>query len=227
MTNKSWIVFVSVCVVLFAGLFLYSKKDAVDVSNVDASKINTGSTESGGLKDVTFGDDSAKVTLVEYGDYQCPACHDMYPVVKSLTEENKDSLRFVFRNFPLSDKHPNARAAAASAEVASILGKFWEMHNGLYERYGDWVNTSGEDRTNVFKSIAKDAGLNPDELVKVLEERSSDVNKKINFDKALGLKIGVDATPTFILNGRKMGGDELKTVDTFKKVVVDEIAKNK
>ncbi len=217
----------SVCVLVFAGLFVYSKKDAVDVSNIDALKINTGSPQSGNLKDNVFGNTNAKVTLIEYGDYQCPACHDMHAVVKTLTEDNKDSLQFAFRNFPLSDKHPNARAAAASAETAGIFGKFWEMHNGLYARYNDWVNITGEDRTRAFTSIAKDAGLNPDEFIKVLEDRSDDINKKINFDKALGLKIGVDATPTFYLNGRKLGGDDLKSIDSFKKAVTDEIAKNK
>lgn len=227
MTKKSWIVFITVCVLLFAGLFVYSKKDAVDVSTIDASKINTGTNESGGLKDVVFGNVNAKVTLIEYGDYQCPACHKIYPTVKALTEENKDSLRFVFRNFPISDLHPNARAAAASAEAASIEGKFWEMHNGLYEQYDSWANASADKRTEALTSIATSVGLDKTKFLALLEDRSSDINKKINFDRGLGTKIGVTGTPTFVLNGRLLTSDELQTVDSLKKLVSDEIAKNK
>jgi protein-disulfide isomerase len=212
---------------MFVGLYFYSKKDSVDVSKVDGTQINQGMPESGGLKDSVSGNINAKVTLIEYGDYQCPACHNIHSTVKSLTENNKDSMRFVFRNFPISDKHPNARAAAAAAEVAGIQDKFWEMHNALYERYDEWVNASGDDRTNVFKSIAKDIGLNADEFLKIMEERSSDINKKINFDKQLGLKYQVTGTPSFFLNGRKLSDDDLKTVDAFKKIVADEITKNK
>jgi protein-disulfide isomerase len=127
-----------------------------------------------------FGNVNAKVTLIEYGDYQCPACHKIYPTVKALTEENKDSLRFVFRNFPISDLHPNARAAAASAEAASIEGKFWEMHNGLYEQYDSWANASADKRTEALASIATSVGLDKTKFLALLEDRSSDINKKIN-----------------------------------------------
>lgn len=221
-----WIVFVVLCVALFGGLYFYSKKDAVNVSNIDGTKMNTGSNESGGIKDIPYGNTAAKVTLIEYGDYQCPACHQMHPIVKSLIEENKASMQFVFRNFPITNSHPNARAAAASAEAAGIQGKFWEMHNALYERYDEWVNTTGDERTTVFKTIARSTGIDGDQFLKVLTDRSSDINKKINFDKGIALKQGVDATPTFFLNGRKLEGDAIKTTDAFKKTLADEIAKN-
>lgn len=227
MTKKKWLIFIVACVAAFTGLFLYSKKDSVNVSSINGTQINTTGSESGGLKDVVFGNEAAKTTLIEYGDYQCPACHQIHPTVKTIVEENAPSLRFVFRNFPISEKHPNARAAAAGAEAAGTFGKFWEMHNALYERYDEWANASGDERTKVFKSLAKDIGINVDEFMKTLEEKSSEINKKINYDKALGLKMGVDATPTFYLNGRKLEGDDLKTTDALKKVIVSEINKNK
>lgn len=223
MTRNAWIVFIAVCVLIFGGLFVYARKDAVDVSNVDGTKINTGSESSGGLKDFVYGNPDAKVTLIEYGDFQCPACRDIHPVVKPLAEENKENMRFVFRNFPLSESHPNARAAAAAAEAAGIMGKYWEMHDALYERYSEWTPASGEKRTDIFKDIAKGVGLNTDEFMSILQERSDELNKKINFDKALGLKYGVNSTPTFFLNGEKLSGEQVATTEAFKKTVTDAI----
>src|ERR1700687_4188734 len=86
-----------------------------------------------GARDHAQGPDDAPVTLVEYGDYECPYCGEAYPIVKRLQKKMGDELRFVFRNFPLSEIHPHALAAARAAEAAARQSKFWEMHDLLYE----------------------------------------------------------------------------------------------
>ena len=133
MTGKTWIIFVAVVVVLFGGLIIWSQKDKLDVAKVNTSKIQPATVQSGNIADHVFGNKNAKVVLIEYGDYQCPGCGSVYPTVKTVTEKYKDNLAFVFRNFPLTNIHPNARAAAAAAETAGLMGKYWEMHDILYE----------------------------------------------------------------------------------------------
>lgn len=86
-----------------------------------------------GPQDHSQGPESAPVTLVEYGDYECPYCGQAYPLVKQLQQQLGDQVRFVFRNFPLSSMHPEAELGAESAEAAGAQGKFWEMHDLLYE----------------------------------------------------------------------------------------------
>src|SRR4051812_16240717 len=118
MSGKGWIIFGAICVVLFGGLVFWSGRDRVDVSSVDTNKIQPASSDSGNIGDHVFGNKDAKVVLMEYGDFQCPGCGSAHPTVKALSEKYKDQLAFVFRNFPLTSIHPNARAAAAAVETA-------------------------------------------------------------------------------------------------------------
>jgi protein-disulfide isomerase len=205
MSKKAWIVFVGVCVVLLGVLIYISAKDKVDVSSVDQEKIQSSVEMSGGIADHVYGKKESKVTLIEYGDYQCPACGNAYPIVKPVVEANKNDIAFVFRNFPLTSIHPNALAGAASAEAAGLQNKYWEMHDLLYEGQSSWENLPGDQRTSFFADYAKTLGLNVDTFRKDIV--SNKVNQKINFDIAIGKKIGVDATPTFYLNGKKLEQD--------------------
>lgn len=142
----------------------------------------------------------AKVTLVEYGDFQCPACAVTYQIVKQLRNEYKDKVRFVFRHFPLSNIHPNAMAASRAAEAAGKQSKFFEMHDLLYENQKDW--SSDTSATDQFKQYAKDLGLNVDQFVK--DTNSSEVTDAINRDIAIGKELNVSATPTLYLNDVKL-----------------------
>jgi protein-disulfide isomerase len=200
-SKKAWIIFASVCVVLLAGLIYISSKDRINVSGVDTNKILSGSEQSGGIADQVFGKADSKVIFVEYGDFQCPGCAGAHPKVQTVTEKYKDQVAFVFRNFPLVSAHPNARAAAAVAEAAGLQGRYWEMHNKLYDNQLDWQNLSASERTDFFTNYAKDLGLNVDTFKSDMV--SAKVNQKISFDQALGKKIGVSATPTFYLDGQK------------------------
>lgn len=197
-----WLIFIAVVVVLFGGLLYFASRDAVDVSSVNDKALVSGSDKSGGIEEHVIGKKDSKVVLIEYGDYQCPGCGSAYAPIKALTEKYESKMAFAFRNFPLTTIHPNARAAAAAAETAGLMGKYWEMHDKLYENQNEWQSANANDRTSIFSSYAESIGLNKDEFVKNLTEKSSQVNQKISFDQALGKKSGVSGTPTFYLNGK-------------------------
>lgn len=154
----------------------------------------------------------AKVTIVEFGDFQCPACAAAHPVVKQIIETYKDNpeVNFVFRNFPLDSIHANANIAAQAAEAAGAQGKYWEMHDLLYERQADW--STNPDPSLVFADYATSIGINVDTFKQALSQRLySDIVKT---DFADGQSIGVNSTPTFFINGikeaRPLSFDEFK-----------------
>jgi len=208
MSNVKWIIFSAVVVLILGGLVVYSRlsNPSTDVSSVDTNSIIAASDQNGQIGDHVFGNPDAKVMFVEYGDFQCPSCGGAYAQVKSATEAYKDDVAFVFRNFPLTTKHPNARVAAAAAEAAGLQGKYWEMHDALYTGQTDWESLNGDQRTNIFVGYAKSIGL--DEAKFKTDLASSAVNTRISFDQALGKKINVDSTPTFYLNGEKLSAND-------------------
>lgn len=225
MSGKAWIIFAAVCVVLFGGLVVWSGRDRIDVSGVDTNKIQPASEASGNVADHVFGNKDSKVALVEYGDFQCPGCGSAHPSVKALSEKYENELAFVFRNFPLTNIHPNARAAAAAAEAAGKQGKYWEVHNALFENQDAWSSASTSERTNIFAGYAEQAGLNKSEFTAILKDQSANINKKINFDIALGRKLGVSGTPTFYLNGKKLNDSQFGSAEALEKTILDEFKK--
>lgn len=225
MSGKAWIIFVAICVVLFGGLVIWSGRDRVDVSGVDTNKIQPASESSGNIADHVYGNKDAKVVLVEYGDFQCPGCGSAHPIVKALSEKYKDDMAFVFRNFPLTNIHPNARAAAAAVETAGTQGKYWEMHNTLFENQDAWSRASTKERGEVFAGYAEKLGLNKSKYTSALQNDSAMINKKINFDIALGRKLNVSGTPTFYLNGSKLSDDQFSSQEVFEKALVEAFKK--
>ncbi len=145
--------------------------------------------------------DSAKVTIVEFGDYQCPACAVANPVVKQLVEEYQGRINFVFRHFPLP-QHQHAMVAAKAAEAAGEQGKFWQMHHLLYENQTKWENS--QSPSEIFTQYAREIGLNEEQFKQSLN--SDKFFDKINGDRNDGNTIGVNSTPTFYINGVKTAG---------------------
>jgi len=148
-------------------------------------------------QDHAMGPETAKVTLVEYGDYECPFCAKAHFSMKEIQAAMGDDLRFVFRNFPLSSIHPHAELAAEAAESAASQGKFGEMHDMLYEN---------QDRLEPddLISYAREIGLNPQRFTKDLAERR--YREKIRRDFMSGIESGVNGTPTFFFNGIRYNG---------------------
>jgi protein-disulfide isomerase len=140
------------------------------------------------------GDPHASVTLVEYGDYQCPACGLAYPIVKGVQKHFGKRLRFVFRNFPLTQIHPEAESAAETAEFAGAHERFWQMHDALYE------NQSALGPA-FYLELAEALHLSGEALSEALE--SGTFRPKVRSDFMGGLKSGVNGTPTFFINARR------------------------
>lgn len=140
------------------------------------------------------GPETAQVTLVEYGDYECPYCGQAYPIVKRLQKHFGDRLRLVFRNFPLSEMHPHSESAAEVAEFGGAQGKFWEMHDLLYENQ----TRLGEE---LYLKLAADLRISADALRQALE--GHEFRTRIKADFTGGVRSGVNGTPTFFINGHR------------------------
>lgn len=145
-------------------------------------------------RDHIQGPATAPVTLVEYGDYQCPYCGQAYPIVKALQRTLGDQLRFVFRNFPLAEIHPHAEGAAEAAEAAGAQGKFWEMHDLLFEHQGA---LDGPDLVQYARQLGLDLARFERDLT---EHRFA---SRVHEDILSGARSGVNGTPTFYVNGRR------------------------
>lgn len=167
------------------------------------------------------GKGAKNVTLVEYGDFQCPACGQYYPVVKSVFEKYQSDIFFQFRNYPLESLHQNARASARAVEAANIQGKFWEMYDTLYTTQSAWSNTN--DPLTLFKSYAQQIGVADLNKFEV-DYKSSEVNSIINADLQAGQKFSITGTPTFILDGTKLDSNPT-SADEFYKLIDAAIAK--
>jgi len=204
MSKVTWIIFSAIIVLVFGGLIVYSRlsNPSANIGSIDTNSIIAASDDNGQIADHVYGLTDSKVVLVEYGDFQCPSCGGAHPQIKSILEEYKDRITFVFRNFPLTTIHPNARVAAAAVEAAGLQGKYWEMHNLVFESQSEWENLSGTDRTTRFTDYASDLQLDKDKFMTDLS--GSQVSKKISFDQAIAKKVGVNATPTFYLNGEQL-----------------------
>jgi protein-disulfide isomerase len=150
------------------------------------------------------GPPNAPVTLLEYGDYQCPYCGQAYPIIKQVQKHLGSKLRFVVRNFPITQIHPHAQHAAEAAESAAEQNKFWEMHDHLYE------NQQALDDNHLEKYASK-LGL---DLVKFNHDMSSHAHaQRIREDFLSGVRSGVNGTPTFYINGIRYNGSwDLETL---------------
>ncbi|HEX6416555.1 MAG TPA: DsbA family protein [Candidatus Saccharimonadales bacterium] len=223
MNKKAWLIFGGVVVLVIAGLVYLSNKNKIDVSGVNLNSTLSANEQSGDIADHVFGKKDSKVILVEYGDFQCPGCGNAHPTVKKLSEKYKDQIAFVFRNFPLTNIHPNARAAAATAEAAGLQGKYWEMHNRLFESQNGWSTLNSNERTEFFKVYAKEFNLDGEKFESDLV--GEQVNKKINYDRALAGKANVTSTPSFFLNGQSLGDDIWSDEAKFEEAILKEMQK--
>lgn len=160
---------------------------------------------------------TATLSLVEFGDYECPACGTYNPLVKQLLTEFSGKINFVFRNYPLP-QHKNAMITSYAAEAAGLQGKYWQMHDKIFETQNDWANLT--DPKNTLITYAKDLGLDVNLFTTDLD--SSFVKNKVQGDYNDGNTVGLSQTPTFYLNG---GGMALTgTYEQLKNVIQDNLA---
>lgn len=224
MSKKAWIIFAVACIAVLTALVLVSRGNQIDVSNINEAKIIAASEQNGNIADHVSGSTEQKTILIEYGDFQCPACASAFPNISEVKEEFKEDLTFIFRNLPLTSIHPNARAAAAAAEAAGLQGVYWEMHDELYENQNAWSGAATDKRLSFFETYAKAAGVKDIAKFKT-DMNSKSVNDKINFDLALAKKVGASATPAIYLDGKKIEADVWSDKAAFKKQVEEAIKK--
>jgi len=150
-----------------------------------------------GERDHAQGSASAPVTLVEYGDYECPHCGRAHPILKAVQKRLGKKLRLVFRNFPLREMHPNAENAAEAAEAAAAQGKFWQMHDALFEN---------QDALALEDLVSYAAEVEIDATRFTAELKAHSHAPRVHEDFLSGVRSGVNGTPTFFLNGTRYDG---------------------
>lgn len=172
-------------------------------------------------EDKYLGDKNAKVTLVEYSDFQCPACKAYEDIVKEIRNAySAEDLRIVYRHFPLRSIHPNADLAAQATEAAGEEGKFWEMKDELFKNQAEW--SKEKDPRGLFGAYAKAIGLDVAEFEEDLLPED-DSKERVEKDYQSGVALGINSTPTFILNGVVIKNPQ--TVDEFKALIDAELKK--
>lgn len=184
---------------------------ALLIMSGSAKKANNGSADVASATPVPYaahmkGAADAKVTITEYGDFQCPACKAYASAVKAIAEKYGAQVKVEFRHFPLP-MHPNAPMAARAAESAGAQGKFWEMHDELYEHQDEWANTS--DPKAKFAEYATEIGLDAAKFATDLD--NPELLGHIASDKKEGEAVGVNYTPYFLLNGQKITNPQNET----------------
>jgi len=151
-----------------------------------------------GEDDHVQGTADAPVTLLEYGDFECSHCGEAYGIVKEIQERLGDRLRFVYRNFPLTQVHPHAESAAEASEAAAAQGKFWEMHDTLFENQQNLSQPA-------LLNYAAEIGLDEEQFAEDLENET--YREKVEADFMSGAESGVNGTPTFFINGVRYDGN--------------------
>jgi len=151
------------------------------------------------------GNFESEIRLIEYSDFQCPACKAAAPAVKDLVENFGEQFVLEYRHFPLRQLHPNAQIGAQAAEAAAIQGKFWEMHDMLFEKQPEWGQSFNPER--FFRGYAEELGLNVDRFRFDLE--SDEVKDRVNADLAEAQALGIPGTPGFVYDG------EIIQINTF------------
>lgn len=190
---------------LFGGIFLLSRNQGNNILQIDYTK---------GQK---IGSDSAKVRVVEFSDFECSACSAVEPYIAKLRAADPSKVQFIYRHFPLS-QHARSREAATLAEAAGEQGKFWEMHDRLLATQREW--SSASDAAPFFMDLVKELGLDED---KIKQAMAGDVIKaKIDSDIAEGNNLGLNQTPTFFVNGRKL---DLQKFEDLSIIVEQELKK--
>lgn len=218
MKKKLPTIIITGLIIIVIGFIIYAmlKPDSQTSSNgrtkvaADVAKLSEGNFQ---------GPVDAKVTLTEFGDYQCPACGKFSPILKdNILPQYDGKVKFVFLNYPLPI-HQNAVPAAQAAEAAALQGKFWEMHDLLYEKQDDWVKQNNPQ--SKFESYAKELGLNIDQFKQ--DYKSQKVKDTINSQASLGDAFNIPGTPTFFVNGVQV--DTSTGQDAINKAIDKALAK--
>ncbi len=208
MSNRFVLVFLAI-VAVFIGLVVINKDDSSEstVQAEPSSHIIGGSAEN-------------SVTLIEYADFECPACGAYHPVLNEVKEKYGDRLAFQFRHYPIGT-FPNSMAAHRAAEAAGKQGKFFEMHDLIFENQQSWSSRVTQSPASLFEGYAESIGLDMEQYRNDLP--TSELNGIIQADIALGREINATSTPTFVLNGVKLE-ENPRDIDGFSALIDEALA---
>lgn len=217
MSKTTWIIFAIACVALLGGLIFLSSQNrvSVDVDDINEHQVLGPSESSGEIGDHVYGNRESDVVLIEYVDYQCDGCAAAYPQVQSIIDDYGDDIAVVVRSFPFLQ--PHGMAAASAAEAAGLQGKYSEMAGVLFSNQSSWASLGAADRDERFAEYANNLGLDVDKFT--ADRSSSEVRSKIAFDRALGSKSGVSATPTFFLGGELVDPSVRMDEEAFRELI--------
>lgn len=171
----------------------------VATSSVEANVVRAG--------DHAKGSDDYVVLIIEYGDFQCPACAQFAPIMSQVAKDNPENAKIIFRHFPLRDIHPNAQKAAEAAEAAAAQDAFWAYHDALYERQREWAQLDANGARDFFVSLAGELGLNTDQFSSELDSDFHAPKVNANYDEAIALQL--PGTPSVLLDGQPIAGQSL------------------
>ncbi len=174
-----------------------------------------------GTGDPSSGDVQARVTIVEYSDFQCPACKNAHAIVKKILAEYGDSVRLIYNDFPLVKVHINAFSAAEAAQCAHSQGKFWEYHDLLFEGQDYWASLP--DPASQFLDYARIAGVNLEEFSRCVESHES--RKEVTRDIKEGEKLRIRSTPTFFINNTRLVGP--RSLENFRNEINAQLGEGK
>ncbi|MDQ3159132.1 MAG: DsbA family protein [bacterium] len=207
--SKQFIIILVALFAIFGGIIVFAKRgDNKSVIDTSAGSQNV------------FSNVDSKVEVVEYGDFQCPACRAYYPIIKQVESQYGDRVKIRFRHLPLTNIHPNAMAAHRAAQGAAAQGAFWQMHDILYERQDQWSAANNPEK--FFEDYAKEIGLDL-ELFKT-DSASPETAAIINSDIAIAKEFGFTGTPSFSLNGKEI--ERPTDFAGFAKLLDDALAQN-
>lgn len=178
-------------VVIIIGSFIISQSD----KKIDPATF--ADVETFALEPRVKGNPEAEISLVEYADFQCPACAQAHPAVKQVIDTYGNQFSFEFRHYPLRSIHPNAQLAAEASEAAGVQGKFWEMHDLLFERQADWAQSINPKK--IFTGYAEELGLNTDRFA--FDLASDEVKARVNAHADEANVLMLPGTPSFLVNG--------------------------
>lgn len=210
--DKRFMVILTILLVGFVGFLVYNAREKPSQQSGASSQ---GSSN-------VYGNVDSKVTLTEFVDFQCEACYGYYPYVKQLKEKYKDTVKFEVKYFPITQSHQFAMQAARSAEAAARQGKFWEMHDKIFEGQKMWEQS--KDPSVFFDKYAQEIGLDVGKYE--VDFASADVSSVINADLRAVQAIGGTGTPTFVLNGQKIESPGA-SLEALSKVLDDALAEAK
>lgn len=212
-------IWIGVAVVIFVSIFglaMLVNSSPSSNSNTSQSSLTVPVKAS---QEFSRGDANSKVTLIEYGDFQCPACAQAEPLVSQILSDEGNKLHFVYRYFPLTNVHQNAHISAQAGFAANKQGKFWEMSGKLYENQSEWANSTNPQDN--FLGFAKDLGMNTQQFKN--DMNSAEASKFVDDSLNAAIKLGLNSTPSFFLNGNLIN---FTGYDNFKKQIDAAFQKN-